>query len=61
MYASSWIVLISIRGLRKTSNKARETVRFSLKIGGISVRTITTITNPREILLDNLGLQLLKW
>ena len=60
MYISSWIRLISIRGLKRTSNKAREMVRLSPKIGGILGWTIITITDPRWILLGNLGLQLLK-
>ena len=30
-YASSWIGLISIKGLRRTNSKARERVRLSLK------------------------------
>ena len=45
MYANSWIRLICIRRLRRTSNKVREKVRLSLKIGGISGQTITTITD----------------
>ena len=45
MYANTWIKLVSIRRLRRTSNKVRERVRLSLKIEGISGRTITTITD----------------
>ena len=33
---SSWIRLTSIRGLKRTSNKARERVRLSFRKGGIS-------------------------
>ena len=46
MYANLWIRLISIRGLRKTSSKARERVRLSLRKEGISSLTATIITDP---------------
>ena len=61
MYASSWIELISIRGLKRTNSKARERVRLSLRREGISGRTSTIITDFEGILSGNLGLQLLKW
>ena len=60
VYANSWIGLISIKGLRRTNSKARENVRLSLRRGGNLGRIITTITEPEGILLDNLGLQLLR-
>ena len=44
-----------------TNNKARGRVRLSFKRGGISDRTTTTIIDPEEIFLGNLGLQLLRW
>ena len=61
MFANLWIGLISIRGLRRTSNKVRERVRLSLKRGGILGQTATIITDHGRILLGNLGILLLKW
>ena len=46
---------------RKTSNKGKERLRLSLRIGEISGRTDTIIAGPEGILLDNLSLQLLRW
>ena len=61
MYANLWTILISISGSRRTSSKARERVRLSLKRGGISSWTSTIIIDLERILLGNLGLQLLRW
>ena len=47
MYTSSWIGLTSI-GLKRTSNKAREKARLSLKTKGILGWIVTTITDPVE-------------
>ena len=61
MYASLWIRLINIRGLRRTKSKAREMVRLSPKREGISSRTAITITDIGGIFLGSLRLQFLKW
>ena len=61
MCINLWIVLTSTSGLRKTSNKGRERLRLSLRIGEILGPTNTIIASPKGILLDNLGLQLLRW
>ena len=45
--------ILSTRGLRKTSNKGKVKRRLSLKRGGISNRTDSTITDPREIMLGS--------
>ena len=50
---------MSTSGSRKTNSRARGKVRLSLRKGGISGWTATTITDPEGILLENLGLQLL--
>ena len=52
---------MSTSGLRKTNDKARGKVRLSLRRGGISGQTDTTITDPEGILPDNLDLRLLRW
>ena len=52
--------MTSINKLRKTSSKGKEMLRLSLKIGGISGRTDIIITDPKGILLGNLGLLLLR-
>ena len=61
MCINLWIVLTSTSGLRKTSNKGRERLRLSLRIREILGQTNTIIAGPEGILLDNLGLQLLRW
>ena len=63
MYVSSWIVLTSISGSRKTNSKGRGRgrLRWSLRIEEILGQTDITITGLRETLLDNLDLLLLKW
>ena len=43
---SSWTILTSISGSRKTSNKGNGRLRLSLRIGAISGRTDTTIIGP---------------
>ena len=60
MFVGSWIALMSTSESRKTNNKARGRVRLSLRRGGISSRTNTTITDPKGILLDNLDLRSLR-
>ena len=63
MYVSSWIVLTSISGSRKTNSRGRGRgrLRWSLRIEGILGQTDTTVTGLGETLLDNLDLLLLKW
>ena len=61
MCVSSWTVLTSISGSRRTSSKRKGRQRLSLKIWGISGMTDTTIIGLEETLLGNLGLLLLRW
>ena len=46
----SWIALMSISGLRRTNNRERGRLRWSLKTEGILGRTNTITTNLEEIL-----------
>ena len=52
---------MNISRLRKTSNKGRERLRLSFRIGEISGWTDTIVTGLEGILLGNLGLRLLRW
>ena len=51
---------MNINEWRRINNKEKGRLRLSLKIGGISGRTDIIITDPKGILLGNLGLLLLR-
>ena len=50
VYVGSWIALMSISGLRRTNNRERGRLRWSLKSEGILGRTNTITTDLEEIL-----------
>ena len=60
MCVNLWTELISIRGLRKTNSRGKERLRLSLRRGGISGRTNTTITDLGRTLLGSQGLPIRK-
>ena len=60
MWANSWIRLINIKGLKKTSNSAKEKLRLSLRKGGISGQTDTIITGREGIMSINQDLIMLR-
>ena len=57
---SSWTMLMSISGSRRTSNRERKMLKWSLRIEGILGRIGTITTNLEEISQGILDLLLLK-